>query len=102
VYRTEIRIRQYKNCYIPQIYAMYRLLRGVSSVNEKNVRIGGTVVIRGYPGRAVPTASRKKICWDFVHALFELAIWLQAGEDRAIAAGSQADLKTGCRRLLIG
>jgi hypothetical protein len=26
-----------------------------------------------------------------VHALFELATWLQAGEDRAIAAGSQAD-----------
>jgi hypothetical protein len=38
---------------------------------------------------------QKKICWDFVHALFELAIWLQAGEDRAIAAGSQVDLKTG-------
>jgi hypothetical protein len=38
---------------------------------------------------------RKKICWDFVHALLELAVWLQAGEDRAIAAGSQADLKNG-------
>jgi hypothetical protein len=35
--------------------------------------------------------AQKKICWDFVHALLELAIWLQAGEDRAIAAGSQAD-----------
>jgi hypothetical protein len=27
----------------------------------------------------------------FVHALLELAAWLQAGEDRAIAAGSKAD-----------
>jgi hypothetical protein len=43
--------------------------------------------------------AQKKICLDFVHALLELAIWLQAGEDRAIAAGSQSDLKTGCRRL---
>jgi hypothetical protein len=34
-----------------------------------------------------------------VHALFELAIWLQAGEDCAIAAGSQADKKTGFPRL---
>jgi hypothetical protein len=34
--------------------------------------------------------AQKKICWDFVHALLELAVWLQAGEDRAIAAGSQA------------
>jgi hypothetical protein len=24
------------------------------------------------------------MCCDFVHALFELATWLQAGEDRAI------------------
>jgi hypothetical protein len=30
-------------------------------------------------------------CWDFAHALLELAAWLQAGEDRAIAAGSRAD-----------
>jgi hypothetical protein len=44
-------------------------------------------------GRAAPTASAEKNYWDFVHALRELAIWLQAGEDRAIAAGSQADLK---------
>jgi hypothetical protein len=35
--------------------------------------------------------AQKKICWDFVHALLELAVWLQAGEDRAIAAGSKAD-----------
>jgi hypothetical protein len=35
--------------------------------------------------------AQKKICWDFAHALLELAAWLQAGEDRAIAAGSQAD-----------
>jgi hypothetical protein len=36
--------------------------------------------------------AQKKICWDFVHALLELAIWLEAGEEhRAIAAGSQAD-----------
>jgi hypothetical protein len=35
--------------------------------------------------------AQKTICWDSVHALLELAIWLQAGEDRAIAAGSQAD-----------
>jgi hypothetical protein len=38
--------------------------------------------------------AQKKICWDFAHALLELAAssWLQAGEDRAvaIAAGSQA------------
>jgi hypothetical protein len=35
--------------------------------------------------------TQKKICWDwdFVHALLELAAWLQAGEDRAIAAGGQ-------------
>jgi hypothetical protein len=35
--------------------------------------------------------AQKKICWDFVHALLELAVWLQAEEDRAIAAGSKAD-----------
>jgi hypothetical protein len=40
--------------------------------------------------------AQKKICWDFVHALLELAVGslaLQAGEDRAIAiaAGSKAD-----------
>jgi hypothetical protein len=35
--------------------------------------------------------AQKKICWDFVHALLELAVWLQVGEDRAIAAGSKAD-----------
>jgi hypothetical protein len=48
--------------------------------------------------------AQKKICWDFVHALLELAVSslaLQAGEDRAIAiaAGSKADLKSGCRPL---
>jgi hypothetical protein len=39
--------------------------------------------------------AQKKICWDFAHALLELAVWLQAGEDRAIAAGSRADKKSG-------
>jgi hypothetical protein len=34
--------------------------------------------------------AQKKICWDFAHALLELAAWLQAGEDRAITAGSRA------------
>jgi hypothetical protein len=37
--------------------------------------------------------KQKQICRDFVRALLESEIWLQAGEDRAIAAGSQADLK---------
>jgi hypothetical protein len=34
--------------------------------------------------------AQKKTCWDFVHALVLeiLAAWLQAGGDRAIAAGS--------------
>jgi hypothetical protein len=46
--------------------------------------------------------AQKKMCWDFAHALLELAVWLQAsgrgaGEDRAIAAGSKADKKSGCR-----
>jgi hypothetical protein len=36
--------------------------------------------------------AQKKICWHFVHALLELAVWLQAGEDRAIAAGSKDPL----------
>jgi hypothetical protein len=35
--------------------------------------------------------AQKKSCWDFVHALLELAVWFQAGEDRAIAAGSKSD-----------
>jgi hypothetical protein len=35
--------------------------------------------------------AQKKRCWDFAHALLELAAWLQAGEDCAIAAGSKAD-----------
>jgi hypothetical protein len=39
--------------------------------------------------------GKKKICWDFAHALLELAVWLQAGEDHAIAAGSRAVLKLG-------
>ena len=43
---------------------------------------------------------KKKICWDFAHALLELAVWLQAGEDHAIAAGSRAVLKSGCRPLV--
>jgi hypothetical protein len=40
-----------------------------------------------------PLGVHKKCvgCWDFAHALLELAVWLQAGEDRAIAAGSRAD-----------
>ena len=33
----------------------------------------------------------KKKCWDFAHVLLELGVWLQTGEDRAIAAGSRAD-----------
>jgi hypothetical protein len=32
--------------------------------------------------------AQKKIFWDFAHALLELAVRLQAGEDHAIAAGS--------------
>jgi hypothetical protein len=43
--------------------------------------------------------AQQKSCWGFVHALLELAAWLQAGEDRAIAAGSKADKKSGCRPL---
>jgi hypothetical protein len=40
--------------------------------------------------------AQKKICWDFVHALLELAVWLQAGEDRAILRRTaKADKKTG-------
>jgi hypothetical protein len=71
-------------------------------VNEKNVRI----VEERLPlaGRAAPTASAEKKMLGFrarVHALFELAIWIQAGEDRAIAAGSQAGKKTGCRPLVV-
>jgi hypothetical protein len=46
-------------------------------VNKKVVRIVGTI-------------AKNKICWDFVHALLKLAIWFQAGEDRATAAASQA------------
>ena len=42
-------------------------------------------------GANLALARWKKICWDFAHALLELAVWLQAGEDRAIAAGSKAD-----------
>jgi hypothetical protein len=73
---------------------MYRLLRGVSTKKSAN-RWNGC-----HPQVERPRQqAQKKICWDFVHALLELAIWLQAGEDRAIAAGSQADLKTGCSRL---
>jgi hypothetical protein len=42
--------------------------------------------------------AQKKICWDFVHALLELAVWLQAGKDRAIAiaihcGGQQSGLR---------
>jgi hypothetical protein len=44
---------------------------------------------------------KKKICWDFAHALLELAVWLQAGEDHAIAAGSRAVLKSRCRPLVV-
>jgi hypothetical protein len=42
-------------------------------------------------GKSVSTASAEKNCWDFVHVLLELKVWRQAGEDRAIAAGSKAD-----------
>jgi hypothetical protein len=64
---------------------MYRLLRGVST--KKSCE---QVEQLPSAGRAAPTAkAQKKICWDFVHALFELAIWLQAGEDRAMHCGGQ-------------
>jgi hypothetical protein len=55
VYRTEIRIRQYKNCCIPQVCYVSTTTR---RVNEKIVRIVGTTATRG--GRSVSTASAEK------------------------------------------
>jgi hypothetical protein len=51
--------------------------------------IAGTIATRGV--EVSRQQAQKKVCWDFAHALLELAVWLQAGEDRAIAAGSKAD-----------
>jgi hypothetical protein len=42
-------------------------------------------------GANLTLARWKKNCWDFAHALLELAVWLQAGEGHAIAAGGRAD-----------
>jgi hypothetical protein len=68
---------------------MYRLLRGVPTKTscEQLERMSAHSPV----GASRQAASAEKICWDFVHALLELAVWLQSGEDRAIAAGSQAD-----------
>jgi hypothetical protein len=69
-------------------------------VNEKNVRIPANSWNDCHSRVEVSRQqAQKKIFWDFVHALLELAVWLQAGEDRAIAAGSKADKKTGCPRV---
>jgi hypothetical protein len=65
---------------------MYRLLRGVSK--KKIVRIVNSWNDCHSRVEVPRQQAQKKICWDFVHALLELAAWLQAGEDHAIAAGA--------------
>jgi hypothetical protein len=52
-------------------------------VNEKIVRIGGTIVTR----------------WEFVRAIFNAPVWLQAGYYLALAAQITAEQKSGCPRL---
>jgi hypothetical protein len=46
--------------------------------------------------------AQKKICWDFVHALLELAIRLQAGGGGALLrrAAKWINKKSGCRPLV--
>jgi hypothetical protein len=51
---------------------MYRLLRGVST--KKIVRIVGTIATRGSRVEVSRQQAQKKICWDFAHALLELAV----------------------------
>jgi hypothetical protein len=88
VYRTEMRIRQYKNCCIPQICYASATTRRVNNKNHANSWSDCHSRVEVSRQQA-----QKRICWDLVHALLELAVWLQAGEDRAIAAGSRADKK---------
>jgi hypothetical protein len=44
--------------------------------------------------------QNKKICWDFAHALLELAVWLQAGEDHAIAIAAGSGQQSGLKKRL--
>jgi hypothetical protein len=80
VYRTEIRICQYKNCLCIDYYEACQRKNRATSWNECHSRV-----------EVSRQQAQKKICWDFAHALLELAVWLQAGGDCAIAAGSKAD-----------
>ena len=44
--------------------------------------------------------AQKKICLDFVRAIFNTSVWLQAGQYLALAAQIPAKQKSGCRPLL--
>jgi hypothetical protein len=44
--------------------------------------------------------AQKKICLDFVRALFNTSVWLQAGQYLALAAQIPAKQKSGCPRLV--
>ena len=43
--------------------------------------------------------AQKKICLDFVRAIFNTSVWLQAGQYLALAAQIPAKQKSGCPRL---
>jgi hypothetical protein len=43
--------------------------------------------------------AQKKICVDFVRAIFNTSVWLQAGQYLAPAAQIPAKQKSGCPRL---
>jgi hypothetical protein len=48
--------------------------------------------------------AQKKSCWDFVRAIFNTSVWLQAGQYLALAAqipATPAKQKSGCPRLLL-
>jgi hypothetical protein len=44
--------------------------------------------------------AQQKICWDFMHALLELAVWLQAGDDRAVAIAAGGGQQSGLKKRL--
>jgi hypothetical protein len=46
--------------------------------------------------------SAIKICWNFVRAISNTSVWLQAGKYLALAAQIPAKQKSGCRPLLLG
>jgi hypothetical protein len=79
---------------------VYRLLLATTGrVNDKNARRSGTIATRGLSG--FDSKRRKQMCWDSVHGLLELAVWRQAGEDRAVVIAYCGGQPSGCKNEVV-